>query len=536
MAIGPGMRRLASTLLLLTACAGHFKTERVGTGIAFVAARGTEPARSPGVQVAAGDYDLKLRFDLPRAQLVEWRVTCPGASSEGSVGEPFEDYRKRRLAQLAADRQHERDTAAAVTGAVVGAFAPSVGVHAQGASASVDARVSGQAAGQAAGAAVASSMDMTVELPPGDVGAGRVGTLVHVRTTEAGACSVTAVADDANVIGGFEIVRIRDLDAEARARAVAINAASLETRAQLQAQLVAYGADVTLRQRQRDAEAQARAAAEARAGAELRLHAEAELRGHAELEARAEAHQREVVAIEVHTREVALEARLRLRAQLIMWGADPELRARVELRARQEREAREARLRIEIQIREAHEREARARIDAQLAAAELERVRLEQRRLELAMTARTELRAYLVSIGARERPPMPALVAENPGTAPFSGAEWIAGHWTWTGTAWSWNAGGWRDASVSFGAAGGGEVVVGSPAVIETPVVVPVIIDALSSTMSSSSSTTTSVSGGIRDHRTVTVTPPRTQSTPTVRDHREPAKPTTDPKVRDHRH
>jgi len=44
------------------------------------------------------------------------------------------------------------------------------------------------------------------------------------------------------------------------------------------------------------------------------------------------------------------------------------------------------------------------------------------------------------------------------------------------------------------------------------------------------------VSGGIRDHRTVTVTPPRTQSTPTVRDHREPAKPTTDPKVRDHRH
>src|SRR5690606_2301655 len=95
------------------------------------------------------------------------------------------------------------------------------------------------------------------------------------------------------------------------------------------------------------------------------------------------------------------------------------------------------------------------------------------RRIRAALAVRVDLRAYLVALGARERPPMPAPIAEVPGTPPFPGAEWIAGQWRWTGGQWIWEAGGWRDTtmfgeadssgaviSVSTGGGGGGATYV----------------------------------------------------------------------------
>jgi hypothetical protein len=65
---------------------------------------------------------------------------------------------------------------------------------------------------------------------------------------------------------------------------------------------------------------------------------------------------------------------------------------------------------------------------------------------ERALQTRAELAAYLVSIGANARPPMPPPRAEEePDGVPFDGAVWLAGHWVWSGSEWQWIAGAWAD-------------------------------------------------------------------------------------------
>jgi hypothetical protein len=219
--------RYLSTLALVTACGGHLKRETVGRGTTAVQARGAvEPVQLGSIALPRGTYELKLRFDVPRAQLVEWTVICAGAMQSGVVGETFDDYRRRRIAQLIAERERERQRVAAVTGALVGAVAPDVHAQAQAsspnASASLDATVSHQAIGDAAGTAIAdATVSNVIELPPNDVGAARLETKVAVLTSDDGACSVSAIADDPNVAASYEVVRVRDTNAEARARAAA---------------------------------------------------------------------------------------------------------------------------------------------------------------------------------------------------------------------------------------------------------------------------------------------------------------------------
>ena len=119
------MRRLASLVVVVSACGGaRFRAEHAGNGIALVTPRGAPAAPSAGIPVGQGAYDVRLHFDVPRAQLVEWQVQCPGAESQGSLGEPFEAYRTRRLAQLKTERERDRQTAGAVTSILVGAIAP----------------------------------------------------------------------------------------------------------------------------------------------------------------------------------------------------------------------------------------------------------------------------------------------------------------------------------------------------------------------------------------------------------------------------
>ena len=594
-----------STIVLTMACGAHIKREVVGGGTAAVQARGAgAPAAMAGsIALARGTYDLDLRFDVPRAQVIDWTVTCPGVERHGVLGETFEAYRERRIAQIRADRERERKNVAAVTGVLVGAVAPDVHAHGQasgpGGQAQVDATASGQAVGAAAGEAVANAtVSDIIELPPGDVGAGRLATRVHVVFGEDGACAVNAVTDDPTVLASFEVTHIRDLDAEARARAIAANEQAHQVRGQLSAQLVAVGADPLARQRRAEAEARAHAAAQARldaeaharAEAQAKLDAEARLRAQAqaridaaaqarldaeararlEADARVRAQAQAKIDLELHARlelEARLEAsalvtrgalyayltgechadahhRARVRAEAeARLHAEAELRLQIEARARAqaevrlriEREQREARLRAEREREEARLRAQRERDEARLRA-EREREAERALRIQAALAVRVDLRAYLVALGARERPPMPPAVAEVQGTPPFSGAVWIAGQWRWTGGRWIWEAGGWRDttmfgdagssgAVISVGGSAGGSVSVGGSTYVDT---VDTVIDTVRDHRSAPA---VSSQPAVRDHRSE----PAPAATPTPRDHRSEPASTSSSTVRDHR-
>ncbi|MFN0251208.1 MAG: hypothetical protein ACKV2T_30310 [Kofleriaceae bacterium] len=425
---------------LVSGCAGRYHTEFVGHGTAIVQPRtlvaaSNAPAQPDevvgrsqapwavggGIQVPAGTYDLALAFDVPRAQEIEWTVSCPGVQQSGIAGETFERYRERRVAELHEQVRRDRERTAAVTSAVVGTFAPRVVASGQAGPVTVhqEARVNADAVGDAV---AENAIPDEVMLPIGDVGRGRLAKNVHVTTTGAGMCVVTAIADDADVLATYRVTRVRDLDAEARLAVMATRSAGMSVRAKLQARLVAHGADAELRQREERAAIEARYAAEANA--------------HAELEIRTEQ--------EEQWRIMALHARAQLRGRCEGNGADPDRRQRI---ADEQRIAEEARVRLQADI--------------------------EQRRLELALGARTSLRHRWTRLGAIARPPMPELLAENPGIAPFDGAVWIDGKWVWMNGRWTWVAGGWSDPDVFTEVGGDGhvEVVEDGGSIIDDPII-----------------------------------------------------------------
>jgi hypothetical protein len=264
----------------------------------------------------------------------------------------------------------------------------------------------------AVGSAVAHGVvDPHVELAPTDVGRGSLAATARVMTAADGVCALHVTADDADVHASFQVMRIRDLHAEERMRTIAAREVAVKTRGQLTAHLITNGADPVVRQRRLEADA-ARARAQSEADARVRFEAEAKVRANADLSARVEAS--------------AIYARQEYLFYLSgKCGAEPGRRERI---AEHERRAREARL---------------------VAYADIA-----QRRDQAALHARSTLRAQLIALGAKERPPMPAPLPETPGTAPFANAEWTAGYWSWVSGGWEWQTGGWSDPNV-FGDAGG---------------------------------------------------------------------------------
>src|SRR5690606_28976356 len=87
--------RYLSALALVTACGSHIRRDVIGSGSGAVQPRGAVAVTPPagGMTLAPGNYELALRFDVPRAQVVEWTVTCPGVDRHGTLGEPFDAYR-----------------------------------------------------------------------------------------------------------------------------------------------------------------------------------------------------------------------------------------------------------------------------------------------------------------------------------------------------------------------------------------------------------------------------------------------------------
>ncbi len=63
---------------------------------------------------------LRYVVSLPRAVQLRYQLACPTAQRDGTLGETFDKYRDRRLAEL----ERERKAQAKLIGSLVGAVAP----------------------------------------------------------------------------------------------------------------------------------------------------------------------------------------------------------------------------------------------------------------------------------------------------------------------------------------------------------------------------------------------------------------------------
>ena len=298
-------------LIVLAACGGtRYRTELVGHGNGTISSD-----VSGGIQLPQGNYELAMRFEVPRAQIVDWKIICPGVDLDGQVGETFERYRERRLAEG------------------------------------------------------------TTELAPDDVGRGTLVSTARVMTAGDGVCGLQVSADP-DVRATYTVTRIRDLDAAQRMRTIATRETAVKARGDLSTQLVTAGANPSA--------------------------------------PRPDAQPADYLA---RLEWQAFEARQAYLAYLAgKCDAQPGRRDRV---TEDERTQREARL--------------------------VAYAAIAQRRDQAALRTRDNLRAQLLALGAKQRPPMPEPHPEDPGTAPFEGAQWTAGYWEWASGEWSWEDGGWTD-------------------------------------------------------------------------------------------
>ncbi|MFN0245617.1 MAG: hypothetical protein ACKV2T_01830 [Kofleriaceae bacterium] len=287
------MRSFVYLAIALVGCgASRFKTEHVGV----------VPLGNGGsVTLARGNYQLAMRFDVPRAQIVEWTLRCPSVERAGVAGETFESYRTRRLAELQRMVEQDRHRLATVTN-VIGAHAGAA-VQVQGPATTVSAE-----ARAPSGEVVAEQAIQQIhELPYGDVGAGSYTTAIHVQTAQDGECTLSTKAIDP-VGGTIAVDRIRDLRAEKQERVAAQNTTAIDARMRVRTRLVALGADEHARERRIAEEARRREEeriARERREEENRLRLEAEAR----LKWESEAPERERRARLEAERNAALEAR-----------------------------------------------------------------------------------------------------------------------------------------------------------------------------------------------------------------------------------
>ena len=445
-------------------CGGPaYRRDFLGRGSATISANtdGSQPAVVVGAAPGAGGIAVKAGDELevvwtiaqPRAERLQYALVCPGDEMTlVEAGETFEQYRERRLAQLRAARDRDRQVVSSVASALVPGLSAGGRVETPTGSGTADVGVDRRAVGDAVAANVVSD---DVMLPPGDVGAGTLTGKARVNVRADGACNMTIYSATPGVTGALSITRVTNLRRERDKANAARRDAALAVRGSIEASLVARGADPGARAR---AQAHALAAAEAervrveaqrerlRVQAAVRLQAaETEahaVRGyfvrylvgtcHADPHAREKARDREQERL-----RIAIDLRARLRAQLIGLGADPNLRVRLAMQARERAAAQEAR--AEAAARARAEAEARAAAEAAAIAAAADAAERDARATRQAMVD------YLVLLGARLRPPMPPVRPEDPGDAPFDGAVWIAGRWIWNIGAWTWEAGGWRD-------------------------------------------------------------------------------------------
>ena len=406
--------KLSLFLLPALGCATTYRTELVAQSSLSV----VEPTAAATLQAElvipaekAAAYLLAYEVRLPRAMELAYEVRCPEGTQRGVLGETFEAYRTRRLAEL----EQEQRRQAELVGSLVGAVVP--GVQARGTATAPGVSAQGQATlrpGEVAEQAALQSMP-TVALPPGDLGARTLRDEFELDGSSFGSCVfvLSSNVPGQDISGAtVELALSRRIDVEAeRAELAALEAElqwqagldlradlavdleghgatrrslderrqlGFELRAELTGDLIAGGADPGLRARERAAADAERAAAEAarirelqvRAAAE-RVEIEARLAVEAQERARREAERQERARLEAEWLGLAWDVRADLQASLIGLGADPGRRRRqIEEQARleaaayvQARQEREAALELELQAQ--REAELRFRADFQ---------------------------------------------------------------------------------------------------------------------------------------------------------------------------
>src|SRR5262245_21413849 len=260
----------AAGVAAVTGCAPQFQTQLVGQSTMVAGPPTGGPAVVAEIPVPESKSPQVLRYvvALRRAVQLHYQVDCPSAEREGTVGETFEAYRTRRLAEL----ERERRAQANLIGAVVGAVAPPVRAGAGVAGPGGSATMTGEFNPGAAAAQAAHESLPEASLPPGDTGATVVRGRVELGASGAGRCALSLTTDPvAQDASGaqvmLELVRMVDVEAEERARLAVIHAEqdkrALELRLWLLGSLQRRGADPMARER-------ARAAAQARAEEENR--------------------------------------------------------------------------------------------------------------------------------------------------------------------------------------------------------------------------------------------------------------------------
>jgi hypothetical protein len=470
---GMGHRLLLLVVSFTLGCGAQYRQETLGSMQARVE-DGHAARTTVAVPVAASGHRhrIEYRIDLPRAVEVHYAIECPTVSDQGIVGETWEAYRERRLAELEQERAQNAKAAGAVTEALLG----SVGARGSVTTPAGQGEVTAQVDGSAVGEAVAEQALPPVALSPADTGARQIKGTLEMPPPEEGQCALSLWSerpeqDLRDVTATITIKAIVDLDAEKRAHRARVRGNALEVRDALRVRLVAQGADPELR---------------ARLQAEVRLRIEADQRR------RAGAEQRSLA--------LALQARGQIREYLIALGADPGLRARLEaearFRAEEKRRLRlEARARLEAEARFGTEEKRRLRLDAERLRLEARRRRLElalqvrgqvctgliaqgadpahrDRQAELALRiraeraraqeearrraheelvrqgrvaleARADIVLWLQGNGAVVRPPRPPAPAEAPPPQTSATAVWVEGTFQWVAGQWVWSPGRW---------------------------------------------------------------------------------------------
>jgi hypothetical protein len=447
-----GVTRAAALAIVLgvTGCAPQLQTQMIGrtTGMATLAA--TPLATELPVPESTSTQVLRYVVSLPRAVQLRYQLACPTAQRDGTLGETFDRYRDRRLAEL----ERERQAQAKLIGSLVGAVAPparaTAGVSGPGGSATATAEVNPGAAATA----VADQSLPPPQLPPGDTGAQVVQATVDLGATPAGKCALTLAPDppEQDALGThvlLELVRIVDVEAEERARQAALRVEqdrrARELRVWLVGALQHRGADPNARARARAlaeedqrrraaaaAEEDRRRAAVAEEDQRRRVAAAAEEdRRRQEVAWRKEQERQRSERMEQDRREHAdaalrqkaaaarqanLSLRLTIVARLQGLGADPGLRARRE--AERQRAAEQERLRLAQQeaLRQqqqaqldAQRRQQQAQLDAERARQDAERAR-QQAQLD---ARRAQQDAERAQQEARERDRLAALERER---------------------------------------------------------------------------------------------------------------------------
>ncbi len=462
-------------LITTVACSRPYRKQTMGSS-PVVLAQG-----DPGKTVTIAGVDLEEKHDrlrisyqvaTPRAMELHFMLRCPGEERAGTMGETWEQYRERRVAELEQERQKEVKAKADIIGAVVG------GAQAHGQVGPVH----GDASASVDGQAVAEQTTAAVVLPAWDVGPQQLRSTIEVRGGQAGRCSMSlwsekAEQDLGGVTGSIKIVQLVNKARVKREQQAIVDARALTFRADLRASLIARGADPEHREKLRRVEIQKQRAAEA-ARLEIVAAQRREQAARVQVVVAPPPVSAEVVEAR-RQKQLRLNAALQTRARLVGScrgnGADPGYRARQRQDAFNRQQKQERAQQHEVAAQHARE---------------VEYQKILQMRLQLDLRTRTQLVANLVANGAdpeyrRKRneaefqafevraqgqrravvqghtsspdpfqaeasveihtniPPRPAPRAQSRPAPPSSQSTWIAGFYQWQSGVWIWIPGIW---------------------------------------------------------------------------------------------